>query len=191
MKPGIIKSSSFKRFVRSRFLLNHLKKFPKHQKTLDLGSGWGISLFVNPDFYCCDGDDECITYLKTKTSRVKKYKAKNKLPYNTNFFDNVFTHDFLEHLSSEEIDNVYFEVSRVLKTNGLFLNVVPNKPGYDYGLRIGAGHKTYVTEQIINNYSAKHNFKILSVWTTPLPSFLQNLYKHNKVCVLAKLLNKT
>jgi len=179
-------SSSVKRYIRSKFFLNHLKKFPKHEKTLDLGAGWGISLLVNSNFYCCDGNNECVEYLKSQTPLVKKYEANAILPYNDNFFNNVFTHDFLEHLTLEEIDNVYVQVARVIKKGGYFLNVVPNKPGYDYGFKIGASHKTFVTEKIISNYSAKHGFKTISSWTSPFPPFLQNLYKHNKVCVLSR-----
>ena len=185
---GVIRSNRLKRLIRAKFLLNHLKAFPKSEKTLDLGAGWGISLAVNPDFYCCDLDEECLAYLRSQSSRVERAAASGKLPYEDSFFDNVFTHDFLEHLDSEELHNIFDEVGRILKPGGIFLNVVPHRRGYQFGLKINAGHKTYVTRNTIEELGKAHNFEILSSWTSPLPSFLQKLYVHNKVCVRSRLL---
>lgn len=185
---GVIKSSNFKRQIRARFLLNHLKAFSKDEKTLDLGAGWGISLLVNPDFYCCDVDEECLAYLRTQTNRVERAPASGPLPYEDNFFDNVFTHDFLEHLDEDELHNIFMQVGRVLKPGGVFLNVVPHRRGYQFGLRIDAGHKTYVTRQTIQDIGGQHGFEVLSSWTSPLPAFLQELYVHNKVCVRSRLI---
>ena len=74
-QTGVIRSGGLKRLIRAKFLLNHLKAFPKSEKTLDLGAGWGISLLVNPDFYCCDLDEECLAYLSTQSSRVERAAA--------------------------------------------------------------------------------------------------------------------
>lgn len=94
--------------------MNHLNAFPKSEKSLDFGAGWGISLLVNPDFYCCHIDEKCPAYLRLQSSRVERAAASGKL----------------------------------------------------------------------------HNFETLSSWTSPLPSFLQGFYVHNRVCVRSRLLPK-
>lgn len=188
-KPDTIKSARFKRFIRAKFLLNHLKAFPKNQKTLDLGAGWGISLLVNPNFYCCELDKACFEYLKSQSKRVESAAASDRLPYEDNFFDNVFTHDYLEHLDNNELHSTFKEVRRVLKPGGIFLNVVPHRRGYDYGIFIDNGHKTFITIDIIEELGRSYNFKVLKSWTSPLPKFIQNFYVHNKLCVKQQLIN--
>ena len=155
--------------IRVRFSLNHLKAFPKSDKTLNLGRGWGISLLLNRDFHCCDLDEECLAYLSSQSLRVERAAASGKLPYEDNFLDNVFTHYFLEHLDAEELHNIFDEVGRILKPGGIFLNVVPQGRVYQFGLRFNAGHETFVTRNTIEELGKAHNFEVNSSWTSPLP----------------------
>jgi len=160
-----------------------LKKNIK-DKTLDIGCGWGFSLKINPDFYVCDADDECIKHLKMLGYKASLVDVSVGLPYGDQFFDNAFTHDVLEHLEESECVNLFKETRRVLKLGGYFMNVVPNKKGYLAGLNPLVGHKRFIDVASVSVCAEATGFSLVKSWYTPLPSFLSELFFHNKLVML-------
>jgi SAM-dependent methyltransferase len=189
-KPDTLKTTNFKELIKVNFLSNHIKIFKKNEKTLDIGCGWGFSLKINPDFYVCDADDQCINYLKDLGYKaLKVYISEGGLPYKNSFFDNAFTHDVCEHLEEEEMLNLFKEVRRILKPGGYFMNVVPNKKGYIDGLNPLVGHKRFIGIEQVQKCANATDFELIKYWYTPLPKILSELFVHNKLVTLCKAIN--
>lgn len=184
-KPDTIKQSKLKEWIKIRFLSNHLRLFPRNEKTLDIGCGWGFSRKINPEFYFVDADVDCIAYLKSFGAKAYLANVTQELPFDDGFFDNAFNHDVLEHLDEAECFSLFKKVNRVLKKNGLFMVVVPNYKGY---MKTGIGHKRFVTEKEISDAALPTGFKIIRTWHTPFPAWIGDMFSDNKlVCILKKI----
>jgi SAM-dependent methyltransferase len=186
--PATLRTTALKERVRARLFSNHLRRFPKHDKTLDIGSGWGFSRLINPNFYCVDADVECIDYLKSIGANAYLADITKRLPFADAFFDNAFTHDVLEHLEASETDSVFAEAHRILKPGGLFMNVVPNRRGYEAGVNPLVGHKRFIRVREIEQAAAANGFELVRSWHTPLPAALSELFVHNKLVTLCRAL---
>lgn len=185
-KPDTIRANGLREKIKVRFLSGHLKTFPVHEKTLDIGCGWGFSLKINPDFYCVDADSQCIEFLQSMGAKAYMVDASQKLPFKDGFFDNAFTHDVCEHLEEQDMLSLFREARRVLKKGGVFMNVVPNKKGYDVGLDPKVGHKRYVQLHHIESAGMQTGFKLVKYWYTPLPQYLSEYFVHNKLVVVCR-----
>ena len=185
-KPATLRNSTLKERLKVTFLSRHLRQFPRREKTLDIGCGWGFSLRINPDFYCVDADRACIDYLQSRGANAYFADVSSQLPFADSFFDNAFTHDVLEHLEEWEMLQLFIEARRVIHTGGLFMNIVPNRKGYDAGLDPAVGHKRFVTEREVRSAAAETGFVFERAWTTPLPRSLSELFMHNKLVTLCR-----
>ena len=94
--------------------------------------------------------------------------------------------DVLEHFELEEITPIFRNVWRVLKPGGRFLNIVPNKKGYDYGLRINAGHKHFVTVEEIASVAKNTGFRLIEHYPSPFPRPFDKLFTHNKIVTICE-----
>ena len=182
--PPTIHASQFKTRIRSLFFRMNLKLVKNSSKTIDIGCGWGGSLAVNPYFWLVDGDEKCISYLKSIGANAHLVDIAKKLPFDDGFFDNAFTHDVLEHLEEIEMINVFSEARRVLKKGGLFINVVPNCKGFKMGLRPEVGHKRFVSEKEILTVAQLTGFEMLSYYRSPLKSKMGEYFTHNKLVTI-------
>ena len=173
------KPNSIKKFIRTYFIERTLQKLPKTNSILDLGTGYGFFLSINPNACGIDGDHTSITYLKAKGYNVQQCDILKKLPFQNSEFEYAIAHDVLEHFTYDELKLIFPEVHRILKSGGHFLIFVPNKRGYDLGLRTGAGHKLFVTDSEIKNLS-KGFFLIQKNYPEPLPRGIGKFFNHNK-----------
>lgn len=185
-KPATLRTGSMRERIKVRFLSNHLKLFPRHEKTLDIGCGWGFSLKINPEFYCVDADIACIEHLQALGAKAYFADVSSRLPFDDQFFDNAFTHDVLEHLEEDEMIVLFQEARRIVKPGGLFMNVVPNKKGYDAGVHPSVGHKRFVTEAEVSQAAAKTGFELLRCWHAPFPKSMGALFTHNKLVTVCR-----
>ena len=99
----------------------------KGQKILEPGCGRGEFLNgfkkMGLDVYGCDLSSfagECIKDVEIKVNDVEK----EPLPFNSNYFDIVYSKSFLEHLRFPE--QFMSEAHRVLKPGGLMITIVPD-----------------------------------------------------------------
>lgn len=180
-KPATIKANPFKQWVRLRLFYRYLKEILKDEKTLDLACGWGVALNINPKFYGFEYDQACYEFLKDEYD-VRFGDILGEVPFEKGFFDNVFTQDVLEHFTLPDIERIFRTVNELLKPGGRFINAVPNKRGYQYGLDIQAGHLHYVTTEDITRLADATGFVLERYYAYPLPAFLSEFYTHNK-CV--------
>ncbi len=179
IKPPTLKANSIKEWVRVHFLSPFLHDIPKNEKTLDLACGWGFSFKINPNFYGIEYDEKCFNYLKDNYN-VKRGSLLEPLPYEDNFFDNVFSHDVLEHFEPAEVEVIFKNVHRVLKKGGRFINIIPNRLGYDFGFKIDAGHKHFIVPTEIKALADKYGFNYQTAYASPLPKAFDGLFTHNK-----------
>lgn len=185
-KPDTLKTTTLRESIKIHLLSGHIKRFNSNEKTLDIGCGWGFSLKINPNFYVCDADEACIAYLQSNGFKAAKVDIAVGLPYENSFFDNAFTHDVCEHLEEGEMINLFKEARRVLKDGGLFMNVVPNKRGYDSGIDPLVGHKRFIGVEEVNDCASKSGFKLVESWYSPLPKFASELFVHNKLMTICR-----
>lgn len=120
-KPDTLRASSLRESIKVHVLSNHLRHFPRNEKTLDIGCGWGFSLKINPDFYCVDADKACIAHLQALGAKAFWADVSSKLPFEDAFFDNAFTHDVLEHLEEPEMLALFSDVRRIIRPGGLVI----------------------------------------------------------------------
>lgn len=98
---------------------------------LDFGCGKGTILSemrkINPlaHFTAVDVSQKALNFIKKrdKKSKLRKILDGGSLPFEENTFDFIIASDVLEHVYDTE--NVFFELSRVLKNKGKILISVP------------------------------------------------------------------
>ncbi len=98
-----------------------LKDIPKDAKILEVGTNIGNQLlhlqsqgFTN--LYGIEIQDRAINYAKHRTDNLNIIKGDAlDIPFKDNYFDVVFTHGVLIHISPDNIQKVINEISRVSK----------------------------------------------------------------------------
>ncbi|MEM7647101.1 MAG: class I SAM-dependent methyltransferase, partial [Pseudomonadota bacterium] len=131
-KPPTLRSNPLKEWVRINFLSPHIQKVPKDKRVLDLACGWGFSFKIHPQWTGIEYDENCVQYLKKKGFDVLRGNLLDPFPFEENSFDMVFSHDVLEHFDRVEVEKIFANVKPFIKPGGLFVNVVPNRLGFDY-----------------------------------------------------------
>tara|TARA_B100000131_G_C17966861_1_gene552746 strand:- start:134 stop:802 length:669 start_codon:yes stop_codon:yes gene_type:complete len=100
----------------------------KNKKVLEIGSGRGefSNNFSNlgVDLYTVDINDNSKKYLNKDIIFEKCNLDKDKLPFEKNFFDVVYSKSVIEHLNNPE--NFFLESKRVLKKDGLLITYTPD-----------------------------------------------------------------
>lgn len=150
-------------------------------KILDVGCGDGNLLQPFCEFHDCYGVD--ISEAQLKKARAKKLKAfrinieTKKLPFPNDFFDLIICSETIEHLL--EVDNLFLEINRALRTGGIFILTFPNvnqpiswfiQIALDlppaYSARYKSPHVRDYTLRIVRTVLAAYGFKILSATGT-------------------------
>lgn len=177
--------TSFREWVRVRFLSGHLRKTRKYRNVLDLCCGWGFYFKINPNAWGIDLDSTCVKYLAGQGYNVRQGDITAGLPFPDATFDLVLTHDALEHFIFPELEKIFTDVHRVLKKDGFFMNIVPNKKGYKYGVKIDGGHKHFITPGEIQDIAGKQ-FIVVKSYPYPLPRIIGQYFTHNKEVVILR-----
>lgn len=179
-KPPTEKPNRLKKWIRTQFLSPYLKRISQDEKTLDLGCGYGFSFEINPSFYGIDLDEAGVKFCKQQGFNVTRASLLDPLPFSDGFFDNCFSHDVLEHFELHQVEAIFRNVSRILRRDGSFINVIPNRLGYDLGLMKDAGHRHLITTEEIREISLKTGFCFHKAYSSPLPAIFHHLFPHNK-----------
>jgi pseudaminic acid biosynthesis-associated methylase len=109
------------RFGITKDTLNNdfLKDIPKDAKILEVGTNIGNQLFHlqsqgYTNLYGIEIQDRAINYAKQRTDNLNIIKSDAlDIPFKDNYFDVVFTHGVLIHISPENIKKVIKEITRV------------------------------------------------------------------------------
>lgn len=154
----------------SLFSQQVVKFFPKTGKVLDMGCGQGQdSRFFSEHGYGVVGIDfsnDGIRFAKTKSGNYKNLDFKvgdisEKLPFEDSSFDVVYSHLALHYFSKEKTKEIFDEIYRVLKKEGVLTILVNsvNDPEYQKGSKIeddyfiiGGMKKRYFSKESIKEY---------------------------------------
>lgn len=177
--PPVLRSSGVRTLIRTHLLERTLKKLPQSERILDLCCGYGFYFSINPSATGIDGDPACVASLRSEGRRVDLGNVLERLPYEDGSFEYVLAHDVLEHFVEDELEVLVKEVHRVLEPGGVFLVWVPNRKGYDSGLRPEVGHRLFVTDAVIDRL-APGLFTVERHYPEPLPRSIGKWFSHNK-----------
>ena len=107
-----------------------LKKIDEQNHHLDIGCGSGtfISLLQNKFSVGIDISEKQINFANRKYGAETKkfFHYKNKIPFQYNSFDSISIIELIEHLSDNEIFNLFDEIHKVLKKGGKIYITTPN-----------------------------------------------------------------
>lgn len=107
----------------------NIKRFNlKNKKLLEIGCGRGdfINEFSKQNVKCFATDmlASAKNFLTDKVDFKQHDINNNKLPYDDNFFDAIYTKSLIEHLSEHEF--FFNECKRILKKNGVLIIYTPD-----------------------------------------------------------------
>ena len=183
-----IKPNAINKWIRIKLLSSYIYNIPKNEKTLDLACGWGFSFDINPNFYGVELDDDCVDYCRKRGFNVTKGNLLEPLPFPDEYFDNCFSHDVLEHFELAEVDVIFKNVNKILSRGGIFMNIIPNRKGYDYGCALNAGHKHFIIPAEIQQVAARMGFQYMGAYSAPVPEIINIWFNHAKYVTLCRKL---
>ena len=102
-----------------------MKLLTPGQKILDVGCGFGRNLKAFLEYglevYGFDASKELLKIAKAQAPRAKLQllDLREKLPYESNFFDAIWARNSLHHLEYKDLNQSLSELRRVLKPNGV------------------------------------------------------------------------
>lgn len=177
--PVMWKPNPVLKWVRIHFLEPTLWRLPMSERILDLCCGYGFYFSINSKAQGVDGDPVCVNYLRAQGFSVQQCDIRERLPFPDGHFEYVIAHDVLEHFTYEDLVAIFAEVHRVLRADGRFVVWVPNRMGYDYGIRKKVGHQLFVTRKEIDLLRGDQ-FNLSCNYAEPLPRWLGEYFKDNK-----------
>jgi len=179
-KPSTKRSSGIRHLIQVRFLSGSVLRRTKHwgKRVLDLGCGWGFYFDINPEAYGVDLDDACIVYLQSRGYKAIKADITQRLPFAEGSFECIVCNNVLEHFELSDTQAILQEVHRLLAPQGMFVILIPNRRGYDFGCCTNAGHKHFITPKEISELS-KSRFRLLSHYSHPFPHSVGEYFTHN------------
>jgi SAM-dependent methyltransferase len=123
---GLYEYDDYKRWLFSG-IVKILKKYVRNGIVLEIGCSRGyLSELVNREGYFCIGGDISITALRSVRNKNQVMRLDGEtLPFKNASFDAVLAINSLEHMPQPQ--KVLKEVFRVLRNDGLFLGITPDK----------------------------------------------------------------
>jgi ubiquinone/menaquinone biosynthesis C-methylase UbiE len=97
----------------------------KGKRVLDMGCGEGKLLKKAPSLiHGIDINEEMLKQLSAEQLLVKKGSVTN-IPYEDRYFEAVHCSNIIEHLTPAEAYQMFFEIKRVLKSEGIVIIITP------------------------------------------------------------------
>lgn len=160
-----------------RLIDKHLHSW---SKVLDIwcASWWFFDQWKhkNIDFCWIDYNDELVSFCKTKWLHVEQCDiSKSKIPYEDNSFDFIYCSHVIEHLLANEQIQLFAEIQRVLKKDGVLILFSPT-PYHRY-FRDDPTHQRACTHGSLEHLSKDFGLKIIEAKYSNIRWFSQNMQK--------------
>ena len=171
----------------SKFAKYNLDRFNlKNKKVLEIGSGRGefanefSNLGIN--LYAVDINENSKKYLNDGIIFHRCNLEYDKLPYEDNFFDVVYSKSVLEHLNNSK--SFFLESKRVLKKSGLLITYTPDwesqyKNFYDDTTHIKPYTIISIKQAYLNHgynfLSAEKFYQLPIIWKFPIIKYFCRL----------------
>jgi cyclopropane fatty-acyl-phospholipid synthase-like methyltransferase len=132
-----------------------------------MGCGFGEFLkYLTGKSVSCSGIDSNAAHVKmcnelgliTQVGDILDCQMSNK-------FQNVILDNVLEHLSLSEIERFFLNLRNILSPKGRLVAIVPCQKGQSRD----PTHKTYVTKELILDFSSRHRMELVEVVNLPTP----------------------
>jgi len=145
----------------------------KDKSILDIGCGFGWCElnFLNRGVRQMTGMEITEDDLKTARKSVRNKKiyfcvgSANKLPFLNKSFDTVVSWEVIEHIPKNTENQMFSEISRVLKPMGVFYLSTPHSSFFSNILDPAwwlIGHRHYTQEQLVE-YAKKNGFEVKDI----------------------------
>ncbi|TET33904.1 MAG: class I SAM-dependent methyltransferase [Planctomycetota bacterium] len=171
----------WRRWFRRTFLTGPVRRMPRSWRILDIACGYGLFGEIRQKTVVgIERDEASLAHSACIGFPLVRGDITATLPFRDGAFDAAVAHDVLEHLTSVENRNLFREVRRVLRPAGTFLIFVPNRKGFELGIRQKVGHVLFVQRKEIEEF-ASGLFSTVHTGSWPLPSFIGDFANHNKL----------
>lgn len=178
-KPLTSYQEHFADYNISRFGLND-------KKLLEVGCGRGdiINKFAEKKIKCYATDIliDSAKHLKKEVKFTQNNIEKEKLPYEDNFFDAIYTKSLLEHIGNNDL--FFKECKRVLKKEGKLIIYIPDWETQYLNFYDDITHIKPFTEQTLDscfklydfkNYKIEKFYQLPSVWKYPFLKYFNKI----------------
>lgn len=165
--------------------LDDILTIKKSGNLLDIGTAYGFFLRVCESKFKTFGCD--ISPYAVEKARINASKScievcgTSKLPYENEMFDVVTMFDVIEHV--EDHEKLLKEVYRVIKPDGIFVIVTPNRWsldsfvfGFDYWYKRDKTHRTVFSIGQLRGVLEKSGFVDINIRAVELLHFLTDIH---------------
>ncbi len=157
-----------KRWEHARDMILKLGYDPK--KVLDIGCGDGFisqsikNIYPNAEVFGIDISKTAIAIAQNKYPIInfQTANAEEKLPFEDNFFDLVFSGEHIEHI--KDTDTYLEEINRVMRKGGVFIITTPNLAYWVNRLLLLFGFQPFSCEA-----SLKRKFPLFTIFGKNIP----------------------
>ncbi len=148
----------------AKFIKQYFKEFI-NKKCLDFGCALGANTSalkdIGFDIIGLDVDKWYKENTPFKNINIETYNPDNPIfPFEDDYFDFIHSHQVIEHIKEEKIDNIFKELNRVCKLNGiLYISTTQEDKN---GIKYEPTHYSCLSEKAWINYFKKAGFKNIS-----------------------------
>jgi ubiquinone/menaquinone biosynthesis C-methylase UbiE len=161
-------------------VLKNIKLEPNNN-VLDIGFGNGylinkiLKQNVSVNIYGIEISEDMVNKVKSKYNNVKLFLENiNKTSFGENTFDKIYTINTIYFWN--ELDNCFSEIKRILKPNGIFMNVIYTKEYLNKLIFTKYGFIKYSVEDI-KNITENNGMKIIETI---------EIQKNKSYCIISK-----
>jgi SAM-dependent methyltransferase len=169
--------SLFSKFYRSLFLYPKLNSYITGN-VLDFGCGIGDFLRFRPATIGVDNNCFNIEFCRSQGLKADLLSDTGGIPFENESFNSIVMDNVIEHISSEDIDQVLVEILRVLRPGGRFLIGIPGMKGFNSD----SSHKCFYSEQGLVDLLSRYGWERQKSFHMPI--FVPWLEKHfSQYCI--------
>lgn len=124
-------------------------------RVLDFGCGIGDFLRFRPATIGVDSNFYNIESCRSQGLKAELLNYVGGIPFENGSFNSIVMDNVIEHISSDDIDQVMGEILRVLRSDGQFLIGIPGRKGFNSD----SSHKCFYSEQSLVDLLSQYGWE--------------------------------